>query len=75
MCVCVQEPKTILLGTDKVWKGSGQKRTYCEVQDEMMYISILETIEALLRDGECVKQVCDLKRITLRTEVLFPFVD
>ena len=52
----VQEPCSILLGLEKQWIGSGAKRTYTEVREEMMYIPILETIPTLLNNPEVHKQ-------------------
>ena len=52
-----QEPQPVLLGVEKQWKGTGQKRMYAEVKHEMMYVPILETIQSLLDDAEVVKQV------------------
>lgn len=37
--IIVQEPEPILLGTDSIWKGSGRKRSYCEVREEMIHIT------------------------------------
>ena len=53
----LQEPHPILLGLDKQWKGSGAKRTYREVREEMIYIPVLDTIQDLLNDDEVLKQV------------------
>ena len=47
----------MLLGTEKQWKGSGQKRAYVEVQDEMVYVPILDTLQSLLEDMDDSKQV------------------
>lgn len=47
----------VLLGTEKKWTGSGSKRTYAEVRNEMMYIPILSTIQSLMKDDDFVKQV------------------
>ena len=54
----VQEPQPVLLGTEKQWKGSGTKRSYADVREEMMYIPILKTIQNLLDDPGILKQVC-----------------
>ena len=48
----------MLLGTKKQWKGTGKKRAYIEVRDEMVYIPILETIQSLLKDLNVLKLVC-----------------
>ena len=62
LCVYVhihlQEPQTVLLGTERQWIGSGEKRSYVEVRDEMIYVPILETIQSLLNNGNVSKQVC-----------------
>ena len=42
---------------NKQWKGSGSKRAYTDVREEMMYISVIDTIQNLLDDPEVVKQV------------------
>lgn len=55
--VIVQEPQTTLLGLERQWKGSGSKRSYREVREEMMYIPILKTIQVLLNNPEVAKQV------------------
>ena len=44
----VQEPQPVLLGMEKQWKGSGTKRSYADVREEMMYIPILKTIQTCL---------------------------
>lgn len=38
--------------------GSGVKRTYAEVPEEMMYIPIIPTIQSLLLNSDFVKQIC-----------------
>lgn len=47
----------VILGAQKQWLGSGVKRTYAEVPDEMMYIPIIPTIQTLLMNDEFVRQV------------------
>lgn len=54
----MQEPKTIILGTEKKMRGSGKKRRCIEVRDEMKYIPLLSTIERLLQNKEFLQQVC-----------------
>lgn len=47
----------MLLGVEKEWRGSGSKRSYADVREEMMYIPLLKTIQSLLNDPKIVKQV------------------
>ncbi len=47
----------VLLGTQKRWSGSGAKRAYTEVRNEMMYVPILSTIQSLLNEDDFAKQV------------------
>ncbi len=67
-----QEPHSVLLGTKKQWKGTGKKRGYTEVRDEMVYIPILETIQSLLKDPNVLKLV---RAIGSCVWVIHPSVD
>ena len=49
------------------WKGSGDKRKYTEIKNEMMYIPILETIQSLLSDEEVLKQVSTANCTRIKT--------
>ena len=57
-----QEPVSVRLGTVRKAKGSGAKRRIVEVEEGMMYIPILETLNVLLNNeaiaSEVSKHVC-----------------
>ena len=46
------------LGERRVWKGSGAKRSCVTKGDEMMYIPILTTLQALLSNDTIYSEVC-----------------
>ena len=52
----VQDPETIVLGTHRKMKGSGEKRCV-EVNDELKYIPLLSTLERLLQSKKVLQQV------------------
>ena len=53
-----QEPEPVLLGIERQWTGSGKKRRYAEVREEMMYIPLLKTIQSLFYNTDVVRMVC-----------------
>lgn len=48
----------VTLGTENKWKGTGENRTYTRVEDKMVYIPVLETIQTLLEDETVISEVC-----------------
>lgn len=46
-----------MLGSQRKAKGSGSKRRVVEVDDVMMYIPILSTLELLLQNETIVSEV------------------
>lgn len=52
-----QEPTRICLGERRVWKGSGVKRRCVVKKDEMFYISVTETLQALLQRDNVLEEV------------------
>ena len=53
-----QEPEPVLLGIERQWTGSGKKRRYAEVREEMMYIPLLKTIQSFSYNTDVVRMVC-----------------
>ena len=53
-----QEPEPVLLDIERQWTGSGKKRRYAEVQEEMMYIPLLKTIQSFSYNTDVVRMVC-----------------
>ena len=52
----IQEPE-LLLGTERQWTGSGEKRRYAVVREEMIYIPLLKTIQSLFHNPDIVRMV------------------
>ena len=47
----------VILGERRVWKGHGSKRQCVTVEDDMMYIPILETLNVLLNSDAVFSEV------------------
>lgn len=47
-----------MLGTEVVYKGIGAKRRRVEEQEKMVYIPLLDTLEAVLQNKHVVSEVC-----------------
>lgn len=56
---------------EKKWKGTGTKRSYTDIREEMMYIPILKTIQTLLEDPEVAKQVHTLSIIVVQPDIIY----
>ena len=52
-----QEPQAITLGTEVVHKGIGAKRRRVEEKEKMVYIPLLDTLEAVLQNKNVVSEV------------------
>ena len=50
---------SVVLGTERQWKGVGEQRSYKTVEEKMMYIiiPILETLGTLLGDNMFMAEV------------------
>ena len=56
--ICMQEPKKIILGTRRIYRGHGRKRRLVKVTDTLVYVPLLQTIETLLKDEGIYTEVC-----------------
>ena len=52
-----QEPVSVILGTVRKAKGAGAKRRIVEVEEGMVYIPILETLNVLLNNESIASEV------------------
>lgn len=48
---------------ERQWKGAGSKRSFVEMQEEMMYIPILDTIQSLLNQKQFATEVCMISNV------------
>ena len=55
--MAIQEPVQIVLGRERRAIGCGHKRRVAEVEDTMVYIPILKTIQCLLNNASLVAEV------------------
>ncbi len=55
----MQEPVKIVLGTERKPKGYGRKRRTIDVEETMVYVPILETLQRLLQNETVVSEVCE----------------
>ena len=53
----IQEPVKIVLGTDQRAKGLGAERRLIEEEESLMYVPVLETLQALLNDETILAEV------------------
>lgn len=56
-CYYQQEPQAITLGSEVVEKGIGAKRRRVEEQEKMVYIPLLDTLEAVLQNRNVIAEV------------------
>jgi len=52
-----QEPVSIPLGEQRVWKGRGLKRRCVVKKDSLVYIPLLNTLQSLLRNKAILAEV------------------
>ena len=58
LVLLIQEPVSILLGTNWTTKGSGLRRRARKKKHEMIYVPILKTLEMLLQNKAFQQEVC-----------------
>lgn len=55
--IVIQDPQTIVLGSEQKMRGSAEKRRCVEVKHEMKYIPLLFTLERLLQNKNLLSEV------------------
>ena len=53
----MQEPRSVVLGIESKWKGIGENRKYTRIEEKMVYIPVLETLQTLLEDETIMSEV------------------
>ena len=69
-----QEPRSVVLGTHRKWKGSGENRRYKTVEDKMIYIPLLETLRSLLENDTVMSEVRKLEFSQLFSKVSVMYI-
>ena len=63
--LCTWEPICVLLGERRVWKGTGSKQRCKSIEDNIIYIPLLDTLQSIFKNQAMLSEVIIILYILL----------